>query len=158
MFGLGWRDVVSGVASGVGFAFGGPVGAALAGGVVGGVMAATDGKSFDECMAAALVDGALGAIPSGFIGGAAKGAFLKGGGKALGQSFKNIKPAFFDKSLAGAMKGNRLAALKAPMNKMFLGTSTATAATMFGNKYFNQYNTSHPAGPDQLPTIPLTVV
>ncbi|WP_433602235.1 hypothetical protein ACQPXH_11195 [Nocardia sp. CA-135953] len=154
MFGLGWRDIVSGVASGVGFAFGGPVGAALLGGVTGGIMAATEGKSFDECMESALIDGALGAIPGGLVGGAAKGAFLKGGAKALGESFKDAGTLFLKKGASQQFGGfgSRLAFLRAPMNKMGLGTMTATAATAYGNKSWDQYNKSTPDALAELPT------
>lgn len=158
MFGLGWRDVVSGVASGVGFAFGGPVGGALVGGVVGGIMAATEGKSFDDCLEAGLVNGALGAIPGGMIGGAAKGSLLKGGAKALGDSFKDVVPLFFKKGASNTYGSfaDRLAFLRAPMNKMGLGTTTAAVATAYGNKYWSKYSSSPPAGVDELPIKPIS--
>lgn len=154
MFGLGWRDVVSGVASGVGFAFGGPVGGALVGGVVGGIMAATEGKSFDECLEAGLVNGALGAIPGGMVGGAAKGALLKGGAKALGTSFKNAGTLMFEKGWGGL--GDRLFYSRALMNKMGLGTATAALATAYGNKAWSQYSASPPVSVPELPIKPIS--
>ncbi|WP_433710609.1 hypothetical protein ACQP2U_30370 [Nocardia sp. CA-084685] len=140
MFGLGWKDVLSGVATGVGFAFGGPVGGALVGGVVGGAIAGFEGKGWEDVMEAALVNGALGAIPGGMVGGAAKGALLKGGAKALGQSFKNVGTVFINSSTRGMYSGVRMTALKAPMKNMGLGTLTAAAATAYGGKAWREYD------------------
>ncbi|WP_433760104.1 hypothetical protein [Nocardia sp. CA-135398] len=139
MFGLGWKDVLSGVATGVGFAFGGPVGGALVGGVVGGAVAAFEGKGWDDVMEATLVNGALGAIPGGLVGGAAKGALMKGGAKALGQSFKDAGTAFFTKTVKNAGLP-RLAYAKSAMNKMGLGTVTAAVATAYGGKAWRDYD------------------
>ncbi|MEV6139340.1 hypothetical protein AB0L63_25470 [Nocardia sp. NPDC051990] len=161
MFGLGLKDIISGVATGVGFAFGGPVGGALVGGIVGGGIAMFEGKGWDDVMEATLVNGALGAIPGGVVGGAAKGTLLKGGTKALMESFKDAGTLFLKKGAKAQYGGfaERLAFLRAPMNKMGLGTTTATLASAYGGKAwrdFDQTTQAAPPEPAELPTIIIT--
>lgn len=159
MFGLGWKDVLSGVATGVGFAFGGPVGGALVGGVFGGAIAAFEGKGWEDVMEATLVNGALGAIPGGMIGGAAKGSLLKGGAKAIGESFKDVGPLFFKKGAADEFGGfgSRLAFMRAHMNKMGLGTVTAALATAYGGNAWRKFDQpGAAAGVGELPIKPIS--
>lgn len=156
MFGLGLKDVISGVVTGVGFALGGPVGGALAGAAVGGITAMTEGKGWEDVMEATLVNGALGAIPGGMIGGAAKGTLLKGGAKALGQSFKDFGTAFFTKTVKNAGLP-RLAFAKSSMNKMGLGTLTSAVATAYGGKAWRDFDKpAAAAGPAELPIKPIS--
>ncbi|MEV4130443.1 hypothetical protein [Nocardia sp. NPDC049707] len=155
MFGLGLKDIVSGVATGVGFALGGPVGGALVGGAVGGAIAMFEGKGWEDVMEATLVNAALGAVPGSFVGGAAKNAALKGGMKLLSQSAKDAFTLMTKKGFGGL--GSRLGLLRPPMNRLGLSSLTAGVATAYGGKAWrDSHQEAAPPGPAELPTIIIT--
>ncbi|MBF6074585.1 hypothetical protein [Nocardia beijingensis] len=158
LFGLEWKDVVSGVASGVGFMVGGPVGSAIIGGAVSGIWTGIERGSFEEGLQAGLIGAAVSAIPGGVIGGATRG--LTGGGlQALGMAVRDAGQLMTQRGLGGL--GERLALSKMWMPRLGAGATVAGLGNALASR---AYDTVHPAPgpqqpkqqevPDVLPTRP----
>ncbi|MEU2089450.1 hypothetical protein ACWEPH_12665 [Nocardia beijingensis] len=159
LFGLEWKDVVSGVASGVGFMVGGPVGAAIIGGATSGIWTMTvEGRSFEDGLEAGLIGAAVSAIPGGVIGGATRG--LTGGGlRALGLAVRDAGQLMTQRGLGGV--GERLALSKMWMPRLGAGATVAGLSNALASR---TYDTVHPVPgpqqpkqqevPDVLPTRP----
>ncbi|WP_280367944.1 hypothetical protein [Nocardia wallacei] len=132
LFGLGWSDVVSGVATGVGFALGGPAGSALLGGAASTLAAHyIDGKSWGDSLETGLISGGLGMLGGGLVGGATSG-LMKGGLKSLGTSLTKDLGLAFGKGSVGLGFRRELALMS--MGHMGRGTAAAALSGVGGNK------------------------
>ncbi|WP_280272482.1 hypothetical protein [Nocardia wallacei] len=132
LFGLGWSDVVSGVATGVGFALGGPAGSALLGGAASTLAAHyIDGKSWGDSLETGLISGGLGMLGGGLVGGATSG-LMKGGLKSLGTSLTKDLGLAFGKGSVGLGFRRELALVS--MGHMGRGTAAAALSGVGGNK------------------------
>ncbi|MBF6209045.1 hypothetical protein IU483_34085 [Streptomyces gardneri] len=139
LFGLEWKDVVSGVASGVAFAVAGPVGSAIVGGAVSGIWTGIERGSFSEGLQAGLVGAAFSAIPGGVIGGASRG--LTGGGlRALRDSFGDVPDLLSRSSGLGGLS-SRLGFARAHMDRLGAGTVAAGLGNALASR---GYDVLHP--------------
>ncbi|GEM31326.1 hypothetical protein NN3_23330 [Nocardia neocaledoniensis NBRC 108232] len=133
LFGVPWKDVVTGVASGVAFAAGGPVLSGIVGGAVNGVWTGIETGDWGKGLESGLIAGAAGMIPGGILGGATSGLW-KGGVRALGKSFENVPGLVAKRGFGGPL--DRLVAARAQMTRPAIGAvaagvGSATAGAMW---------------------------
>ncbi|WP_330257091.1 hypothetical protein OG874_22480 [Nocardia sp. NBC_00565] len=149
LFGISWGTIGTAAAVGLSFIPGGAVVSGLVGAGAGAIQAISQGKGWEQVVESTLVGGALGAIPGGLIGGAARG-LMEGGGAALARSFRDI-PDLLSPGMGGAL--DRLAMAGMNVERPVLGGLVAGASTAAGlagwDKLQNQMHaSSQPAKPE----------